>query len=494
MAISRNDVGVRDSTGHLAERVKKILTDRAIQAQQLARTTGLLHYACLTVPLDVSLLHWEWDVAVESAISKPRNVWVWSSPTDGRQLAIDLAWSFQTSGAERFGEVSVAISELLQCVVRGHDKVRFVNGYSFFSELEVPVGPWENWPAAFVGLPQVNIFSDDAGWFVSTSMAVGPDTNITTGISTIIEMMVDYLQPKQADATLHPQQGGTTTRQLLTDEKFTADSRMTESWRESITYAANQVACLNLEKVVLSRQMTSQATHPLFEAWRNLSMDYPETYVFLIRHQASCFIGASPETLVKSREGKIFIDCLAGTIRRGVTVEEDERLAEELLNCPKNRAEHAVVVRFTTHEIEDMVCDLTIPESPCIRKLNNVQHLHTPLSATRLVGSVLDFVARLHPTPAVAGVPRQKALQLIQDLEDYQRGWYAAPIGWFDDAGDGEFAVALRSAHLAASGRAHLFAGAGIMGTSTPESEWVETELKLQPMRIALGTEGGRPS
>ena len=98
---------------------------------------------------------------------------------------------------------------------------------------------------------------------------------------------------------------------------------------------------------------------------------------------------------------------------------------------------------------------------------------------------MLDLVARLHPTSAVAGTPTEKAMEIIRNMEAHDRGWYSGPIGWIDEKGDGEFYVALRSA-LIKDGEAHVFAGGGIVSESHPIKEWEETELKLQPIISAL--------
>ena len=115
-----------------------------------------------------------------------------------------------------------------------------------------------------------------------------------------------------------------------------------------------------------------------------------------------------------------------------------------------------------------------------------MQHLQTPI-AGQLTGSetVLDLVSILHPTSAVAGSPTYTAMDLIGKLESHDRGWYSGPIGWIDAKGEGEFFVALRSA-LVKDEEAHVFAGGGIVSESLPETEWNETELKLQPIISAL--------
>jgi isochorismate synthase EntC len=130
---------------------------------------------------------------------------------------------------------------------------------------------------------------------------------------------------------------------------------------------------------------------------------------------------------------------------------------------------------------------LDVAARPEIVRLRHVQHLVTPLSGRlRDDADVLALVQRLHPTPAVGGTPRQLALELIAEEEPIERGWYAAPLGWVDHRGDGEFVVALRSGVV--HGReASLFAGCGIVADSDPEREWDESSAKLQALGSALG-------
>jgi isochorismate synthase len=208
--------------------------------------------------------------------------------------------------------------------------------------------------------------------------------------------------------------------------------------------------------------------------------------VFAVCGSDGCFLGASPERLCGVRGDQVFIDCLAGTRRRGQTPPEDELLAEQLMNSLKDRAEHEVVRRWIVNTVADITTDLAAPEVPRIKRLHNVQHLHTPITGRLRPGvGVLDVAERLHPTPAVAGVPRAAALEWIGRTESFDRGWYAGALGWIEPPGDGEFAVALRSA-LIRGDEAVLFAGAGIMGDSDPRDEWEETGWKLHPMLSVL--------
>ena len=165
-------------------------------------------------------------------------------------------------------------------------------------------------------------------------------------------------------------------------------------------------------------------------------------------------------------------------------------LAAALLSSAKDRREHAVVAEAIRDALSPLCTRLEMPDRPALLPLCNVQHLHTPVRGL-LDGdrSALQLVARLHPTPAVGGSPRGDALAAIRAREGMDRGWYAAPVGWLDRHGDGEFAVALRSGLLRIGGdgaEALLFAGCGIMGDSDPAQEYEESTLKMRALLGAL--------
>jgi isochorismate synthase len=182
---------------------------------------------------------------------------------------------------------------------------------------------------------------------------------------------------------------------------------------------------------------------------------------------------------------------LAGSAARGQTPDEDETLAAALLASAKDRHEHELVVAAVRAHLAEAADELTTPSAPVVLRLRNIQHLLT-LIAGRLRqpgDGALQLARRLHPTPAMGGVPPERALAFLRHAEPVPRGWYAAPIGWIDSALDGVFAVGIRSA-ITQHDRAWLYAGAGIVAGSSPEREWAETALKFRPMLGALGATG----
>lgn len=218
----------------------------------------------------------------------------------------------------------------------------------------------------------------------------------------------------------------------------------------------------------------------------NLRQQYPNCYIFSLSNgQGNNFIGASPERLLSLHNQQLITDALAGSVPRGKTVVEDTKLANQLLRSEKERREHQAVIEFIIQRLHQL--GLTPHCSPLkILQLSNIQHLWTPIYA-QLPAYIhpLDIVAQLHPTPAVAGVPTHIACQQIQQYEPFDRSLYAAPLGWVDGLGNGEFIVGIRSA-LIAGDRARLYAGAGIVAGSDPERELLEIKLKFQTLLKAL--------
>lgn len=217
---------------------------------------------------------------------------------------------------------------------------------------------------------------------------------------------------------------------------------------------------------------------------------------FAFRMQETTFLGATPERLVARRGTRLLSEALAGSIAaapRGggseAVVTPDKHLSEELLASDKNRREHQLVVQAIARALAPHCAWLDVPATPQVRALRHVLHLHTPIvGELKDRAHVLTLVEALHPTPAVGGEPTRAALEWILGREPAPRGWYAAPVGWFDAAGDGEFAVALRCGVLDGA-EATIYAGAGIMLDSDAAAEYRETAVKQRALAAALGVE-----
>ena len=160
----------------------------------------------------------------------------------------------------------------------------------------------------------------------------------------------------------------------------------------------------------------------------------------------------------------------------------DDHLGEQMLHSAKVREEHQIVARRIARELRPHSVWVQTNEEPAVVRVANIQHLATPIQAQLADSrSAIELAGLLHPTPAVGGEPRRGGIELIDELEGLDRGWYAGPVGWMDAAEDGEFCVALRSG-LLRDRTAHLYAGCGIVAGSDPADELAETEIKLEAL------------
>ncbi|WP_174734907.1 isochorismate synthase [Mesobacillus harenae] len=244
-----------------------------------------------------------------------------------------------------------------------------------------------------------------------------------------------------------------------------------------------------LKKVVLARELRLHFNDEVLAegVLSHLLTEQSDSFVFAFESNGDCFIGASPERLVKKEGEHLFTACLAGSIARGKTPKLDKALGESLLKDQKNIIEHQYVVDMIKEAMSETCDEVILPEQPKLMKMRDIQHLYTPvLGINRKNSSLLDIVERLHPTPALGGLPKEAAVKKIREVERLDRGFYAAPIGWLDYRDSGEFAVAIRSGLLQGN-EASLFAGCGVVADSDAESEYKETNIKFRPMLTALG-------
>lgn len=257
-----------------------------------------------------------------------------------------------------------------------------------------------------------------------------------------------------------------------------------QQWLSSVQKAIDTMKKKDAEKIVLAREMRLKFNKraeisPMLEKLIQLQAN---SYVFAFEQNGDCFIGATPERLIRIEDDQLLSTCIAGTAPRGQTNEEDEHIAQALFTDAKNRDEHDYVVKMIKNSIQNYCTNIEIPKEPFVYPFKNLHHLYTPVNATLKAGhSILDIVKQLHPTPALGGVPREKSLDFIREFELLDRGWYGAPIGWFDNNDNGEFAVAIRSG-LIQDDEASLFAGCGVMKDSDPHEEYEETNIKFLPM------------
>jgi menaquinone-specific isochorismate synthase len=253
------------------------------------------------------------------------------------------------------------------------------------------------------------------------------------------------------------------------------------AFETAVDAALARIDAAVVSKVVLARDLigTLPTGADLRLVLDTLATGYPDCFTFAVNG----FIGSSPETLVKVDRGSVSARVLAGSVGRGADAIADDEAAATLATSTKDLDEHGYALRSVLAALGPHSANLTTSEMPFTLKLPNLWHLASDVEGTLTDGSTsLDLVAALHPTAAVAGSPTPAALAVIHELEPFDRGRYAGPVGWVGSNGDGEWAVALRCAHVSQTGRITAYAGSGIVTGSVAARELAETRMKFRPI------------
>ena len=254
-----------------------------------------------------------------------------------------------------------------------------------------------------------------------------------------------------------------------------------EGYRSVVERGLDLVEAGELRKLVLAVRQHLHLARPLdpLQLLAQLRRRQPGSCRFLWqRGEGPALLGASPERLLTVRQGQLRSDALAGTAPIGPA-------AELLLHSDKDRREHELVVEAITDVLQQAGLQPRRPRHPRLARHGQLVHLHTPITAELEGQQPLALAAALHPTPAVAGLPRREAMAALRTLEPFERGHYAAPIGWIDAEGDTELRVAIRSGTLHGH-QLELTAGAGLVRGSAVERELAEVALKLGVLQQQL--------
>ena len=407
-------------------------------------------------------------------------------PISGKSFAIaalDSATHVTVAGTERF---ALAQNFIQSCLARtitiGTQRLPFSGPHFFcsFAFFDENVAPNSYFPPGTVFLPKWQITRLKDSCTIVANAIINKDINVKYLTENIWQSFDKFESKKYQKIT-------TSSNNLISLKQIPVND--SAHFKTSVKLALKLIESQYFSKIVLSQAINviSQTPFSLIDSLNNLRLTYPGCYVFSTSNgKGQNFIGASPERLISIHNNQLVTDALAGSAPRGKTEVEDANLGKGLLNSEKDLREHQVVIDFIVDRLSKLGINPDFSPVPRLLQLSNIQHLWTPIKA-RIPRDIhlLEILAQLHPTPAVAGVPRDIALQQIRGCESCDRSLYAAPLGWIDRTGNGEFAVGIRSA-LIDGDRAILYAGAGIVAGSEPEKELAEIQLKLQALLNAL--------
>lgn len=409
----------------------------------------------------------------------------WKDPTDETFLiGLGVCKQIETEQtANRFIHVETEWNQLIKDAVlindlniKGTGPIMF-GGFSF-DPLKEKTTLWTKYSDSLFHIPKYLLTIVKGQGYLTTNIICTQHDDLSTMAMTVQERqkILSLATTKTDDFKLSP---------FMREEEVLEP----DVWKKTVRDLVEDLKTGELKKVVLARELRLffKEKVSVEAVLSHLLREQKESFTFAFESNGDCFIGASPERLVKKEGMKLFSTCLAGSIARGKTENEDISLGNTLLNDDKNLVEHHYVVEMIKEAMEKVCVKVSLPDKPVLMKMRDIQHLYTPVvGVTKQESSLLQVVESLHPTPALGGLPQKEAVSKIRTIEKLDRGFYAAPIGWIDYEGNGEFAVAIRSALIQGS-EASLFAGCGIVKDSDAESEYVETRIKFRPMLSALG-------
>ncbi|MEG1831973.1 MAG: isochorismate synthase [Burkholderiaceae bacterium] len=397
----------------------------------------------------------------------------WSPPEGAAAVAWGVAAKVAATGDERMSALQAAGEDLLAAIDAGAPGAaplpRLWGGFAF-----APGGAaapfWGDFGDASFVLPRLTYWqAEGRAWLQLVCEIASPHAG--ADLAATLADLVELAQPGSPE----PAGPDTAAARVLPPDPVT--------WRRQVGDILSAIGAGAVRKVVAahSSEVQFEQAPAVSAVLAALADESGRVWRYALGRAGATLLGATPERLIRRAGLKVESDALAGTLAKAAGS------AADLLASTKDRREHQLVCQGVGEALAPLCTSLSVPASPQIRELKRLYHLATPIEGR--LGQpthVIELCSRLHPTPATCGTPRAAAFEIITAAETSPRGWYAAPVGWFDASGDGEFVVALRSG-LIAGERAYVFAGAGIVAGSDAEHELAETELKQRVMLRALG-------
>jgi anthranilate synthase component 1 len=259
-------------------------------------------------------------------------------------------------------------------------------------------------------------------------------------------------------------------------------------YQQAVAVAKEHIVAGDIFQVVLAQRYDLQLDADPFDVYRVLRQINPSPYMYFVRHSELTIVGSSPEPMVKVLDGKVISRPIAGTRRRGRTDEHDRRMAAELTEHPKERAEHVMLVDLARNDVGRVARFGTVhvDELMTLERYSHVMHLTSQVSGDLIDGlGPIDVLRATLPAGTVSGAPKVRAMEIIDDLEPVKRGPYAGVVGYLDWSGNLDTAIAIRTMFVGPAG-ASLQAGAGIVADSDPDDEDLECRNKAAALLAAV--------
>ena len=261
-----------------------------------------------------------------------------------------------------------------------------------------------------------------------------------------------------------------------------------QEFEEAVEKAKRYIRAGDCIQVVLSQRFQTPLTADPLDLYRALRVVNPSPYMYYLRLGGIKVVGSSPEVMVRLEDGQIDVRPIAGTRPRGMSLEEEERLAKELLADPKERAEHIMLVDLARNDVGRVsgIGTVKVTELMEIERYSHVMHIVSNVQGRIQEGKdAFDVIRACFPAGTVSGAPKIRAMEIIEELERVRRGAYAGAVGYFSFSGNLDTCITIRTV-IVLNGNAFIQVGAGIVADSQPEREYQETLSKAQAMISAL--------
>lgn len=363
-------------------------------------------------------------------------------------------------------------SDVFSCIkglLPENSQVRYYGGFSF-DPIPLRTKRWEVFGTCYFVVPQFELYAEATQTFLACNLFLSEQISYQQQLANLLTSLKELVFLRVFRSTALPV--------VINRQDFPGR----QQWFQMLDTALGNLTSGDLFKIVLARRSDftfSRVVEPL-SLLSALRYDQARLFRFCFQPIAeTAFVGASPERLYHRLDRLLKTEAIAGTRPRGVSLTEDEALGHTLLDSEKDNREHQVVVQTLQSALSQLCRLVQLNSKPVLLKLNQVQHLQTVCTGILADGVTdEDILPLIHPTPAVGGHPKQPARIVINQLEPFERGWYAAPVGWVSSNAT-EFAVAIRSG-LVVKNQLSLFSGAGIVAGSDPDDEWQEIESKIR--------------
>jgi anthranilate synthase component 1 len=262
-----------------------------------------------------------------------------------------------------------------------------------------------------------------------------------------------------------------------------------ELYAAAVEAAREHIFAGDVFQVVLAQRFDLELGAEALDLYRSLRQVNPSPYMYLLQHPELAVVGSSPEPMVRVRDGRVISRPIAGTRRRGRTDADDRRLAAELAEHPKERAEHVMLVDLARNDVGRVVefGSETVDELMTLERYSHVMHLTSQVSGRLRAGlGPVDVLRATLPAGTVSGAPKVRAMEIIDELEPARRGPYAGVVGYIDFSGNVDTAIAIRTMLVGPDGTASVQAGAGIVADSIAETEDLECRNKAAALLAAV--------